>query len=238
MTNCSHTPTCPSKRRASTFGCAITAILLGVTSRASAQFIYNSTEDPRHAAGLRAVDQGVADQNVLSASARSMPIDLRQPTGFDQLFHLTGPGGRLEARDSAPSNGLFFRFSGGLTASFPRSIYADAPGGLRPLIPPGTVFSIGQRPAWGPGFNPLAPRAQATPNDAKIKAPVAVAHDVPRSARVASDSAALHTTSTRPRTPSQRRAVDKSVTEVESLWTSESSRRRLIERLLSIRSRP
>lgn len=204
-------------------------LLLGVTAGdARPQPL---TGDPRQTSAYRQVDQGHADQTPLSASSRVVPMDLRQPLGFDQLFQLTGPGGRLETRGMAGrtdgTSGLYFRFSGGLVASFPRSVYAETPAGLQALIPPGTVFSIGQAGAWGPGARKmdLPPRANASSGGLAH----AAASGATRSARAASTSST---------SPLPRRDTDASRTpfrdagESGSLWTSEAYRRRLIERLL------
>lgn len=217
-----HSPVLALVRR----GVAVAFPLIATIVAANAQ---PYTGDPRQTTTLREIDQGLADQTPLSASARVVPIDLRQPTGFDQLFQLAGPGGRLETRGTVPTNGMFFRFSGGLTATFSRSVYAETAGGLQPLIPPGTVFSIGQKPAWGPG-----PRvAEVTPrmNASGGGSPATPAQGVARSARVPS-SGASSTASGRKtdavRTPARE------AREPESLWTSEAYRRRLIERLIMI----
>ncbi len=198
------------------------------------------TADPRQSATYRAIDQGLADQTPLSAASRVVPLDLRQPVGFDRLFRLTGPGDRLETRTgdgrSAGGNGLFFRFSGGLIASFPRSVYADTPGGLRPLIPPGTTFSIGQKAAWGPGSLPPLPFSRARAQPTQRLSAQASANGMSRPARD-STSNASPTPST---TPNARGATTprEPAREIESLWSGEAYRRRVIERLLSIRSSP
>lgn len=194
------------------------------------------TTDPRQSATYRPIDQGLADQTPLSAASRVVPLDLRQPMGFDQLFRLTGPGERLETRTGSGSSvgggGLFFRFSGGLVASFPRSVYADAPGGLVPLIPPGTVFSIGQKAAWGPGLVPPLSLTRALASPAQRFSAQASATGVARSARDTTPTV----TTTSSMTPNVRRDTTPHAParEAESLWSSEAYRRRLVERLLAL----
>jgi hypothetical protein len=188
------------------------------------------TSDPRQAATYRPVDQGVADQNPLSVGARVVPIDLRSPMGFERLFRLTGPGDRLETRGdvAAPDGGrgLFFRFSGGLVASFPRSVYADAPGGLLPLIPPGTTFSIGERPAWGPTPAASYTTAHARGSPPQRRAVLSSSNGAGGTARSGANPSS---------NPSDARPAASRVParEIESLWSSEAYRRRLVERWLA-----
>lgn len=79
------------------------------------------------------VDPGNADASALADSLRLVPVDLRTPTGFDQVFRLpTVVGGEM-----------FARMDGGLTAVFPRSEYGFG----RPLIPAGTTWYIGALPS-------------------------------------------------------------------------------------------
>ena len=62
----------------------------------------------------RRVDQGVEDVGVLNDSLRLMPMDLRIPDDWQQLYRLDSSRGPL-----------FARRAGGLTAVFPESDYAD-----------------------------------------------------------------------------------------------------------------
>lgn len=82
------------------------------------------------------IDQGFDDVSPLGGSLRFVPIDLRQPSNFQTVFRL--PGGSLARRD------------GGLTAVFPQSTYYQIPrtGGTYATVPPGSVFAIGEPPAW------------------------------------------------------------------------------------------
>jgi hypothetical protein len=82
----------------------------------------------------RPVDPAVGDVNPLSASLRDMRVDLRQPTGFENVYRVPG----------RPD--MFMRSSGALNAVFPQSAYAQTAGGPLPIIPAGTVFYIGEPP--------------------------------------------------------------------------------------------
>lgn len=81
---------------------------------------------------LQPIDQAVEDVSPLSASLRQMHVDLRQPTGFQQVYRVPG-------RDD-----LYMRIHGGVFAVFPQSVYARrGAAGPMPLIPAGTMFYIG-----------------------------------------------------------------------------------------------
>lgn len=87
--------------------------------------------------GATPIEPGRGDANPQAASGRSVPIDLRQPTGFSTVYRLQ--------TDDAP---VFLRIDGGMKAVFPRSVYRTSDGGgLVPSIPPGTVFYPGELPA-------------------------------------------------------------------------------------------
>jgi hypothetical protein len=79
----------------------------------------------------RPIDQGVGDAGPLSTSLRETHPGLRQPTGFDNVYHVPG-------RDD-----LFMRMDGGMVAVFPRSTYVRKSGRNSATVPPGTVFYIG-----------------------------------------------------------------------------------------------
>jgi hypothetical protein len=81
---------------------------------------------------LQPIDQTVADVNPLSASLRQVHRDLRQPTGFQSVYHVPG------------HDDLLMRVNGGIYAVFPESEYTvNRKGRTVPLIPAGTVFYIG-----------------------------------------------------------------------------------------------
>src|SRR6185503_15575203 len=77
-------------------------------------------------------DQTVEDVNPLSTSLRQMHSDLRQPTGFQNVYHVPG------------HDDLLMRVNGGIYAVFPESEYTvNRKGKTVPVIPAGTVFYIG-----------------------------------------------------------------------------------------------
>ena len=81
---------------------------------------------------LRPIDATVEDINPLSSSLREMHSDLRQPIGFQNVYHVPG-------RDD-----LLMRVNGGIYAVFPESEYTvNRKGKTVPVIPAGTVFYIG-----------------------------------------------------------------------------------------------
>ncbi|MEQ8769601.1 MAG: hypothetical protein RIB60_03720 [Phycisphaerales bacterium] len=95
--------------------------------------------DPR-ARGVEAlqpVEAGSVDSSPLAGSMQVLPIDLRQPTGFDEVYQInTGRGS------------AFARMDGALRAVFPRSEYGLGPNGVESQIPAGTTWVIGDTPTW------------------------------------------------------------------------------------------
>lgn len=94
---------------------------------------------------VRPIDAGVADVGPLAESLRITPIDLRKPSRFDAVYRT--------------HDDQLMRIDGGLRAVFPRSVYAASPGGAVALIPPGTVFYIGDPPAATPAAGQAPSRA-------------------------------------------------------------------------------
>ncbi len=87
---------------------------------------------PAGGSGYRLVDPGFGDVDSLQNSLRQidMRVDLRREVGWEKVYQ--GPDGK------------YWRYSGGLGASFPRSQYAFvARVGVVTEIPAGTVFHIG-----------------------------------------------------------------------------------------------
>lgn len=80
---------------------------------------------------LRPVQEGFEDVSPLAASSRLEPIDLRRPTGFEQVYEITTPTGEK----------AFVRIDNGLVAIFDRSDYLA--GTNQAFIPPNTRFHIG-----------------------------------------------------------------------------------------------
>ncbi len=79
---------------------------------------------------------GTTDTGPLARSTTMEPVDLRRPSGFNQVF-------LLQTEDPNASD-LFARADGAVTALFSRSVYDRT--GAR--IPPGTQFVIGDIPDW------------------------------------------------------------------------------------------
>lgn len=82
---------------------------------------------------FEAVEGTIADMGPLSLGQRILRSDLRLPSGFDQVYRVSVPGGEP----------VFARVANGVTAIFPRSVYSATEMGLQATIPPGTIFSIG-----------------------------------------------------------------------------------------------
>jgi hypothetical protein len=78
------------------------------------------------------VDAGVEDRGALSGSLRVEPVDWRQNNDFEKLYRIAG------------SDGIFVRKAGGLRAVFRNPSYFDTRSGAIPIIPAGTVYSIGE----------------------------------------------------------------------------------------------
>lgn len=80
---------------------------------------------------LEVVDQGVEDRGGLEKSFRVLPLDMRAPSGFQQVYRVPG-------RDD-----LLMRGNGALFAVFPRSAYMRTAFGAIPVAPADVHFSIG-----------------------------------------------------------------------------------------------
>lgn len=98
---------------------------------------------------LTRVEQNVADVDPLGVSFRQLSTDLRQPTGFRDVFridnaNLDGP----RYGYSNPSHAtMLARVDGAVTAVFPQSVYMPTRKGSVAMIPPGTIFYIGGLPS-------------------------------------------------------------------------------------------
>jgi hypothetical protein len=105
---------------------------------------------------LDPVEQGIDDVDPLSASLRDLQHELRTPFGFQRVYRVPG-------RDD-----LLMRAHGGLYAVFPRSWYERTRRGTIVMVPPQTIFFIGQPTAamLGP-----APPGTATDEDDRITSP-------------------------------------------------------------------
>lgn len=86
------------------------------------------------------VDPGTTDASSAAVSLRRMDVDLRRPTGFENVYLFQG------ADIFGRGQSMFMRIDGGVTAMFPRSVYVPTRLGMLPEIPPGTIFYIGALP--------------------------------------------------------------------------------------------
>ncbi len=92
-------------------------------------------------AGWVRVQQGVADAGPLHVDMRVQPLELRDPMDYDSVYRWTGSDG------TGGTTEYFARISGAVTAVFPQSVYIDAAEGVRSaVVPPGTVYYIGELP--------------------------------------------------------------------------------------------
>ncbi len=95
---------------------------------------------------LQVVDPGVADLGPLSISTRSLPIDLRSPSGFDRVYRVPGSTRGVGGFNTTPVGERLARVDGGITAVFDRSEYVQTKQGIRPVFPANTIFYIGDSP--------------------------------------------------------------------------------------------
>lgn len=84
---------------------------------------------------MQPVEPGIADRGALSESLREMPITLRVPGAFENVYPVPG------------RPGLFFRAQGALYMVFDEATYRFYKGSRYVTIPPGAVFYVG-RPDW------------------------------------------------------------------------------------------
>ncbi len=91
----------------------------------------------------RPVDQGFVDRSPIGTSLRRLPSDLSMGRSFDRLY-----------QDSLDPQ-RFRRIQGGLSVVFPRSVYGADEQGTIAMVPPGSIFRIGDREA------PAAPASPA-----------------------------------------------------------------------------
>lgn len=119
------------------------AIPLMAAASAFAQQAYQSPAVQGVPSMLQRLDPMRQDVGPLSDSLRevNMQVDLRTPTGFQNVYRVPG-------RDD-----LLMRASGGVYAIFPESVYVQTEKGMLIKVPPGTTYSIGMP---GPGSLPSA----------------------------------------------------------------------------------
>lgn len=117
---------------------------------------------------LRPVEPAVGDVGPLRISLRELRTDLRAPSAFDTVYRLPGPTAGHE-----PAGDLLFRRDGALTAAFPRSVYSTTKGGTRAIVPPGTIYYIGEGSGpLRPAEAPAAPPGPTGVADARADVPV------------------------------------------------------------------
>jgi hypothetical protein len=83
---------------------------------------------------LRPVEPGFSDASPLSLDTRQMPLDLRMDLDFERVY----------AGKRTSGQRWFARRHAGVTAVFPRSVYASTDSGALALVPPDTTFVIGE----------------------------------------------------------------------------------------------
>ncbi len=169
---------------------------------------------------IRQVQQVWGDSNPLSTSLHRPPDRLGPVTQFQGVF-----------RDPAEP-GKLFRYDNGITAVFDQSVYApDGYGGAMPLIPPGTVFRLGARPAFGFGTT----GTHATPNLLADGLRVSRTADV-RGGRVDRSIAAARPTqpSLVPPVASDLQSAPAERREPITMWTDESMRQSRVARLFTM----
>jgi hypothetical protein len=132
-------PSLPCASRLLSPRCALAVLLVGCSAHAAtaqSQAAGQSVTEGTAAAGvlqprLEIVDQGTEDRDVLSATLRTDPTDLRLPTEFERVYRVPG------------SSTLLMRGNGALFAVFEQSVYRQTSRGIQVVAPPGTVFHIG-----------------------------------------------------------------------------------------------
>ena len=82
------------------------------------------------------VDAGVEDRNTLSATHKLESTSFYQDHSFERLYRVAG------------TESIYVRKSGALSAVFQGSEYAETRQGSIALIPAGTVYCIGEIPAY------------------------------------------------------------------------------------------
>jgi hypothetical protein len=96
----------------------------------------------------RPVDQGFVDRSPIGTSLKRLPSDLSVGRSFDRLY-----------QDSLDPQ-RFRRIQGGLSVVFPRSVYTADDQGTIAVVPPGSVFRIGDRESPGAARTAMPPPSQ------------------------------------------------------------------------------
>ena len=177
---------------------------------------------PAQVGQLRQVVPGGSDAEPMISNNEVVPIDLRAPTGFEGVY-------MLERNSVFGERRVYYaRQDGGITAVFPRSVYANTARGQVAQIPPDTVFVIGNKLEM---FNPHRDQGLMRWNEYE---------GVPRSANWIDDAASSGAISTAapsgmntqaPAGPVWSAPIP-SIVNQPSMWTDDASRRRMVGDLL------
>lgn len=105
------------------------------------------------------IEQTVGDVDPLGVSLRHLSTDLRVPSDFRDVYRIEGSAAAAQRWGVSNPTGadLFARRDGAITAVFPESVYVSTRNGILPLIPPGTIFFIGDLPQDPFGSLPPSP---------------------------------------------------------------------------------
>ena len=150
--------------------------------------------------------------SILREGGRQMPVDLRKPLNFEQVYRVEGDLSRLGVLGISPAPGqsMYARASGGLIAVFPQSEYVRTRQGAFPIVPANTTFLLGS-----------AQTLTQLPTHPALSGGVTAA-----SAAQRVDLRARNTTGPVPTTSRPPRR------EAGSIWESEVTRRSRLEQLL------
>lgn len=101
--------------------------------------------DPLADLRLVPIDPGTEDVSRLWEGGRQMPVELRKPLNFEQVYRVEGDLSRLGVLGVSPATGqaMYARASGGLVAIFPQSEYVATKQGRFPVVPANTTFLLG-----------------------------------------------------------------------------------------------
>lgn len=165
---------------------------------------------------FREISPGFSDVNPSMHDGLFRPVDLRTPLGFERLYEIVDSGG------------LFARRAGAVTAVFDRSVYL---GDATPLVPPGTVFYVGDLPVdlarpglFAPAFTHESGGVSASPYRMAQRV-IEGAADTSRGSLAADARVDL-------RVGSPSAMGTKPVEPRGTMWTSESHRRRRVGELI------
>jgi len=196
--------------------------------------------EPWHVPSPQRVEPGIEDVGSRGVGRSSLFVDLRGGVGFSEVYTF-----RKESAFGVPRS-MFMRRSGAVTAVFPRSAYVETRNGLRPTIPAGTIFHLGD-PARREMFGIDRPReeeessaaassgrvlAQREDRRIRMDAPLQTSGPGASSTHFAAASSE-RLMSDREREAEAERAK-KQEPPPRSLWTNEAYRQGRIEQLVAL----